>query len=170
MNKISIFFGEYEPIEPEPVDTLTVAEALEIAQALEVGATQKAVVKAYVAKVKTPYSEEYGNITVYLTDDATATYGDLQAYRAKCSAETGAALAEHDLVLVEGNLTHTQNEAGDKDYYEFAAGASLILLEKAEQGIENVVLTEQVQKVVIDGVLYIVRDSKIFNAQGIQVR
>ncbi len=165
-NKISIYFGEYEQ---EQVDTLTVAQALEIAQALEVGATQKAVVKAYVAKVKTAYSEQYGNITVYLTDDAESTYGDLQAYRAKCSAEDGAALAEHDLVLVEGNLTHTQNEAGDKDYYEFAAGAKLTLLEKT-QGIENVVLTEKAQKVVVDGVIYIIRDNKMFNLQGAQVR
>lgn len=166
IEKIYIYFGEYEQ---EQVDTLTVAQALEIAQGLEVGATQKAVVKAYVAKVKTAYSEQYGNITVYLTDDATATYGELQAYRASCSAEDGAAIAEHDLVMVEGNLTHTQNEAGDKDYYEFAQGAKLKLLEKA-QGIENVVLTEKAQKVVVDGVIYIIRDNKMFNLQGAQVR
>ena len=40
----------------------------------------------------------------------------------------------------------------------------------AEQGIENVVLTEKAQKVVVDGVLYIVRDNKMFNVQGTQVR
>ena len=39
-----------------------------------------------------------------------------------------------------------------------------------EQGIENVVLTEKAQKVVVDGVLYIVRDNKLYNAQGTQVR
>ena len=166
MNKISIYFGEYEK---EQVDTLTAAEALAVAQALEVGATQKVVCKAYVASIKTPYSEEYGNITVWLNDDPTSTYGDIQAYRAKCSAEDGAAIAEHDIVLIEGNVTHTQNEAGDKDYYEFASGAKLTLLEKA-QGIENVVLTEKVQKVVVDGVIYIVRDNKLFNLQGAQVR
>ena len=166
MNKISIYFGEYEkPV----VDTLTAAEALAAAQALEVGATQKVVCKAYIANVKTPYSEQYGNITVYLTDDPTSTYGDIQAFRAKCSAEDGAAIAEHDLVLIEGNVTHTQNEAGDKDYYEFASGAQLKLLQKA-QGIENIQLTEKAQKVVVDGVLYIVRDSKMFNLQGAQVR
>ena len=38
------------------------------------------------------------------------------------------------------------------------------------QGIENVVLTEKAQKVVVDGVLYIVRDNKMFNVQGTQVR
>ena len=38
------------------------------------------------------------------------------------------------------------------------------------EGIENVVLTEKAQKVVVDGVLYIVRDNKMFNVQGAQVR
>ena len=166
IEKISIFFGEYE--KPE-VDTLTAAEALAAAQALEVGATQKVVCMAYIANIKTPYSEEYGNITVFLTDDPTSTYGDIQAFRAKCSAEDGAAIAEHDLVLVEGNVTHTQNQEGTKDYYEFASGAQLKLLEKA-QGIENIELTEKVQKVVVDGVIYIIRDNKMFNVQGTQVR
>lgn len=40
----------------------------------------------------------------------------------------------------------------------------------APQGIENVVLTEKAQKVVVDGVLYIVRDNKLFNVTGAQVR
>ena len=38
------------------------------------------------------------------------------------------------------------------------------------EGIENVVLTEKAHKVVVDGVLYIVRDNKMYNAQGAQVR
>jgi hypothetical protein len=40
----------------------------------------------------------------------------------------------------------------------------------AGEGIENVVLTEKAQKVVVDGVLYIVRDNKMYNVQGGQVR
>ena len=38
------------------------------------------------------------------------------------------------------------------------------------QGIENITLTEKAQKVVVDGVLYIIRDNKMFNVQGTQVR
>ena len=38
------------------------------------------------------------------------------------------------------------------------------------EGIENVVLTEKAQKVVVDGVLYIIRDNKMYNVQGTQVR
>ena len=37
-------------------------------------------------------------------------------------------------------------------------------------GIENIVLTVKAQKVVVDGVLYIVRDNKLYNVQGAQVR
>jgi hypothetical protein len=39
-----------------------------------------------------------------------------------------------------------------------------------EEGIENIVLTEKAHKVVVDGVIYIVRDNKLFNLQGAQVR
>ncbi len=39
-----------------------------------------------------------------------------------------------------------------------------------EEGIENVVLTEKAQKVMVDGVMYIIRDNKMFNVQGTQVR
>lgn len=64
------------------------------------------------------------------------------------------------------------------DYMESAdANVAEVDLSDAEQyrwtwgeGIENVVLTEKAQKVVVDGVLYIVRDNKMYNAQGTQVR
>ena len=39
-----------------------------------------------------------------------------------------------------------------------------------QQGIEDVVLTEKAQKVMVDGVVYIVRDGKMYNALGTQVR
>jgi len=166
--KISVTLGEGQG-EGTTVDTLTATEALEAAKALEVGATKKVAVRCYIASIKTPYDSQYGNVTVWLNDDPTSTYGNIQAYRAKCSAEDGAALADHDLVLVVGNITHTQNEAGDKDYYEIAQGAQLTILEKA-QGIENIILTEKVNKVIVDGNVYIVRDGKLFNMQGAQVR
>ena len=40
----------------------------------------------------------------------------------------------------------------------------------AVQAIDNVTLTEKAQKVIVDGVLYIVRDGKLFNAQGAIVK
>lgn len=38
------------------------------------------------------------------------------------------------------------------------------------QGIEEVVITEQSQKVMVDGVVYIVRDGKMYDLMGTQVR
>jgi hypothetical protein len=38
------------------------------------------------------------------------------------------------------------------------------------EGIENIELTEQVQKVSVDGQLFIIRDNKVFNAIGTRVR
>ena len=40
----------------------------------------------------------------------------------------------------------------------------------APEGIENIVLTEKAKKVVVDGAIYIVRDNKMFNIHGAQVR
>jgi hypothetical protein len=40
----------------------------------------------------------------------------------------------------------------------------------AESGVEDIVLTVKAQKVVVDGVLYIVRDNKLFTVGGTQVR
>jgi hypothetical protein len=52
--------------------------------------------------------------------------------------------------------------------FSYAAAYKWTLSEA--QGIENIVLTEEVQKVVVDGVIYIVRDNKMFNIHGAQVR
>ena len=165
--KITITLGEGSG-EGTELDTIGAQDALARAQALEVCGTEKVAVLCYIASIKTPYDAQYGNVTVWLNDDITSTYGNIQAYRAKCSAEDGAALAEHDRVLVVGNLTHTQNQEGTKDYYEIAQGAQLTRL--SGQGIENILLQENIQKVIVDGVVYVVRDNKLFNLQGAQVR
>lgn len=166
MNKISIYFGTAEAAK---LDTITAAEAKAMAEALpENTQSEKVAVKAYVASVKTAYNPDYGNITIWLTDDPTSTYGEIQAYRAKCTEEVGTALMPGNQVLVVGTLKHDVNAETGKHYYEIAQGAELTLL--ATEGIEEVVLTESVQKVMVDGVLYIVRDNKMYNVQGVQVR
>ena len=62
---------------------------------------------------------------------------------------------------------------GDADAKQIVldfSDAALYRWQAGAEGIENVVLTEQAQKVIVDGVLYIVRDNKMFNVQGTQVR
>lgn len=156
---------------PAELDTITAAEAKTRCEALPVDGTEKVAVLCLIASIKTPYDADHGNITVWLNDDPASTYGDIQAYRAKCSEKDGTALAPHDKVLVVGNLSHTtyEKDGETRHSYQIAAGAELTLVEKA-QGIENILLTEKVQKVIMDGVVYIVRDGKLFNLQGVQVR
>ncbi len=66
-------------------DSMTVAEALAVANSLEAGAvtSQTATVIGYVSQIKTAYSEQYGDVSFYMSDDATATTGDFLAYRVK---------------------------------------------------------------------------------------
>lgn len=80
----------------------------------------------------------------------------------------------HDRELVFGQLWEDDTnwdevpckwislDFSDPDAYKWAMGD--------EEAIENVVLTEKARKVVVDGVIYIVRDNKLFNLQGAQVR
>lgn len=163
IEKIQIYFGEAEEIEIEPI---TVAEALQIAQALTPEKGQSATtadkyaVKGFVVSISTKNEN-----TFYLADEAGA-YGEFEAF--KC-ASVDYEVAEGDLVIVTGKIQHYWGEGSDGDYhsYEISKGA---LVHVYGQGIENVVLGEKAQKVMVDGVLYIVRDGKMFNVQGAQVR
>ena len=47
---------------------------------------------------------------------------------------------------------------------------SVILHNGSAEGIENVVLEDVARKVMVDGAMYIIRDKKMYNAQGAQVR
>lgn len=153
--------------EPE-LETITVAEAVTIALALGDNETTTAnyAVLGYVAKVYDEYNTEYKNLSFYMTDDATSTYGDLQCRRAKMSEEEGPTLAAGDKVLIIGKLTNNfYNEKNNAQIYQGKA-----TIEEKAQGIENIILTEKVDKVIMDGVIYIVRDGKLFNVNGAQVR
>lgn len=165
IEKLSIYFGEYEPVVIE-LDTITVTEAIAIAQALtpEKGKSatteKKYAVKGFVVGISSTKTNTY-----YLADEQGA-YGDFQAYQC---ATVDYEVAENDLVIVTGKIMHYYGEGSSGEYhnYEISGGA---LEHVYAQGIENIELTEKAQKVVVDGVIYIVRDNKMFNLQGAQVR
>ena len=73
------------------------------------------------------------------------------------------------MVIVTAKISHYWGDGDNGEYhtYEISKGK---LKHAFPEGIENVVLTEKAQKVVVDGVIYIVRDGKMFNLQGAQVR
>lgn len=151
---------------PTP-EAISVAEACAIALALgdNESTTQNYAVAGFVAKVYEEYNEQYKNISFYMTDEQGSTYGDLQIRRAKISAEEGASLESGDRVLVVGKLTN--NFYNDKNTPQIYQGNASI---EWKQAIENIILTEKVNKVIVDGNVYIVRDGKLFNMQGAQVR
>ena len=166
IEKLKIYFGEYEAPEPVEIEPITVAEALTIAQALtpektkSASTTEKYSVKGFVVGISTKNAN-----TFYLADEAGA-FGEFEAY--KC-ASVDYEVAEGDLVIVTGKIQHYWGEGSNGEYhsYEISGGT---LKHVYGQGVENVVLGEKAQKVIVDGVLYIVRDGKMFNVQGVQVR
>ena len=72
-------------------------------------------------------------------------------------------------LFVDGTVTVFENGAIFVNVVN-CAGAKIQCRLGEVQGIENIELTENAKKVVVDGVLYIVRDGKMFNVQGAQVR
>ena len=152
---------------PTP-EAITVTEAVSIALALADNETTTAnyAVSGYVAKIKTEFNAQYNNISFYMTDDATSTYGDLQCRRAKMSAEEGPTLVAGDKVLIVGKLTN--NFYNDKNTAQIYQGQATI---EAKSAIENILMNDtKINKVIVDGVVYIVRDGKLFDVRGAQVR
>lgn len=144
------------------LDTVTVAEAVAIGMALADNAkTDKDyVVAGHVVQAYAP-NEGYTDQTWFMADVAGA-FGEFEAYRCTPDrlVETG------DYVYVKGRIQKYVKD--DKTQIEIGNGTATH--GEAPQGIENVTLTEKAQKVMIDGVMYIVRDNKLFNLQGAQVR
>jgi len=155
----------------EELDTISATEAKQRAEALEVGASEKVAILCYIASIKSAWNSTYNNLDLWLTDDPTSTYGVISTFRTKADAQVGPTLAAGDQVLIVGNIAHTtyEYEGETKHSYQVAEGAQLTLIEKA-QGIEELVLTKEVKKVVVDGAVYVVRDGKLFNILGTQVR
>lgn len=135
--------------------TITVAQAAEIAAGLVEGAEADEfyVVTGYVAKLV----GDQGN-SFWLSDSETAEEGQLYIYMANIA--TPAQL--HQQVRVYGWVG--KNEKGNAIIRE--GDAEII----SGEGIEQLMLTEKAQKVVVDGAVYIMRDNKLFNLQGAQVR
>lgn len=153
--------------EPEKLDTVTVTEALAIAATLtpEKGKSayteKKYAVKGFVVGVSASKTNTY-----YMSDTLGA-YGTFQAYQCKTIDKE---VVVNDYVIVTGKIQHYYGEGSSGEFHSYEISSGDLIHAEAPQGIENIVLTEKAQKVVVDGVIYIVRDNKLFNLQGTQVR
>ena len=78
------------------------------------------------------------------------------------------AMADYEMALEKGTMVRLIEEL------DLSNASNYAWMENAPEplpaGIEHIVLTEKAQKVIVDGVIYIVRDGKLFNLQGAQVR
>lgn len=153
---IELSNGTATHLEAPKLDTLTVAEVQTLNLAEGATTEERYVVIAYVAAITSDYEDNLESFI--LSDDATATVGGLTCLDAEI-AEPGAVL--HDNVKVVGKISKVNGAFR-------MVGAKAVVLNG--EGIQNIVLTEKVQKIMVDGVIYIIRDNKIYNLQGTQVR
>lgn len=153
---IELSNGTATHLEAPKLDTLTVAEVQTLNLAEGATTEERYVVIAYVAAITSDYEDNLESFI--LSDDATATAGGLTCLDAEI-AEPGAVL--HDNVKVVGKISKVNGAFR-------MVGAKAFVLNG--EGIQNIVLTEKAQKIMVDGVIYIIRDNKIYNLQGTQVR
>ena len=168
------------------IDTIeaTVAKAIEVGKALADNAHTSDVyaVTGYVDSIAYAYKEDKGTMSFFMTDNMDSLAFDFEAYSVNVTAAQAPLVKVGAKVKVIGFLQHyvkaavinEEDPSKNKpavDLIEIMSGAELVIIEEApEQGIENVVLTEKAQKVMVDGVLYIIRDNKMYNVQGALVR
>lgn len=70
-------------------------------------------------------------------------------------------------VTIDGSFVGV-NEDNEEDIIAFTLNLAGII--DGEQGIENIELTKEAKKVVVDGKVFIIRDEKLFDLRGAQVR
>jgi len=166
--KGSSWRGEPLPMEVTDVD---VAHALEIGNALvlegeatDVYAEGTYRVTGYMVSTPTggSYDPEEGIQSFYMSDDATAERGDFLASKVTIDLEA----VNGQQIAVVGRIQKHKSQSGNVSVQIYKGKATNL----SRTGIENITLTEKAQKVVVDGVIYIVRDNKMFNLQGAQVR
>lgn len=163
IEKIQIYFGTAEEVVIEPI---TVAEAITVAQALNPAvSTSLTTTETYAVKGFIVGTSSKKANTWYMADEAGA-YGEFQAYTCK---SVDYEVAEGDLVIVTGKISNYHGTGSNGEYYSYEI-ANGDLKHVYGQGVENVTLGEKAQKVMVDGVLYIIRDNKLYNLQGAQVR
>ena len=163
MNTIKVYFGTAEVPVIEPI---TVAKALEIAQALTPDVKKsETTAETYAVQGFIVGTSSKNENTWYMADEAGA-YGEFQAYKCK---SVDYEVAEGDLVIVTGKISTYHGEGSNGEYYsyEISGGA---LKHVYGQGLDKVEAAGKAQKVMIDGVVYILRDGKMFNTLGTQVR
>ncbi len=147
-------------VDAPQTDTIHVNVAEAVAEGLKLPIEGKSdriyAVTGFVNLVSEEFAE--GVESFFLADDAASeTYNFFAS-----AASIDKAVEVGQQVEIVGRLQNADGETVTIDHGQarYIPG----------EGIENIVLTEKAQKVVVDGVIYIVRDNKMFDVRGTQVR
>lgn len=119
-----------------------------------------------------------GDLLKFLVTSTETTGGDLETMIVKVNGEELAvpsttlgdqyATTEVAIALPAGQIESIEFAFNQVPSQKFIP--RFWIEEAPAEGIENIMLTEKAHKMVVDGVVYIVRDGKMFNLTGTQVR
>ncbi|MBQ8938802.1 MAG: hypothetical protein IJ047_01080 [Paludibacteraceae bacterium] len=176
---IEISNGRIELIEKSKeeivINEVNVAGAVAAVMAMEKGATSDDLyaVTGYVDSIAIAYSEQYNNISFFMTDDmANPTY-DFEAYRVKVTAEEAALLTIGRKVTVTAALKRyykaadPDKELPEIDLAETVEGGSIEIF--FGEGIENTADEAKALKRIEDGQVVIIRNGVRYNALGAKI-
>lgn len=153
-----------DPDEPAPTDAITVAEALEIGNALANNTSTKEsyTVVGYVGKIAKDYDTEKGDQCWFMTDDKNftdSTYFEFEAYWCYINEP----VAVGDYVSVTGPIT---KYVSDKGYTTIEIKNGQAQKISAPMGLENAETDAVVVKRIENGQLIIRRGEKRYNVVG----
>ena len=152
------------------IQEVTVAQAIEIGNALDRGATSSDFYKitGYITNIVEGYSEQYKNVTFWMSDTEGDEAQTFEAYRISCDASIADKIVEGAQVTVTAQIQHFYKEAkpeegkDELDVIEAVNGTVVI----AGTGVEEVYTTVPASKFIYDGQLYIIQGNALYNVQG----
>ena len=164
--------GATEDEIPElPEGVVSCADAKKAAEAIADPTADNKTVEGEAIKVRGfvtfAYDANSGKQSAWLSDIKGSSAGVIQGAYLQVTEP----VEKGDYVELDGTLAKFfkagKNGKADEIVIEVINGT---MKKVGSQGIENVVLTEEAQKVIVDGVIYIIRDGKAYNVMGARVR
>ena len=175
---IEISNGKVELIEKsqeeEVIIAVNVAGAVAAAMALPQSGTtaDRYAVTGYIDSIAIVYSEQFNNISFFMTDDmANPTY-EFEAFRVSCTADEAALLTVGRQVTVTAALQHyykaAEGEKPEINLAETVAGGILEII--YGEGINNVTNETKAIKRIENGQVIILRNGVRYNTLGAEVK
>ncbi|MBQ9339885.1 MAG: hypothetical protein IJS13_06075 [Paludibacteraceae bacterium] len=157
--------------EKQATPQLTVAQALSIGNELAQGAKTDGmyIIIGYVDSISSAYSEQYGNISFFMTDDINTPAYEFEVYRGKFNAD----IALGTKVYVLGQIQHYYKAAvdGQPEVDKIQLTNGTVYLENPENALEDInTNSRNGLKVIENGQVFIERDGIRYNVLGTQVK